>query len=144
LLQREHRGLERPLQRWEVEPLLADPAPMRLAPVLTAEVGAAVASQKLQNAMPPAEHIAPDIVAAADEITHSFFALVGNADGGEFAGTEQTRELGRVAAIGLDPLPGPSWRERWRDHRTGDTERSDPTVEIIAGDPGFVARGLRA
>src|SRR5438067_1782822 len=49
LLEREHRSLERALQRGQVEPLLADPPPVPLAPVLAAEVGTAMAGEELEH-----------------------------------------------------------------------------------------------
>jgi len=65
--------------------------------------------------MPPAENIAADVVAAADEIAHGLLALVEDVDGGELASAEQSHELRGVPAVGLDPLPGASWGQRWRN-----------------------------
>src|SRR5207247_5077866 len=143
LLEREHRGLERALERRQVEPLLADPPPVSLAPVLTGEVGAPVAGEELEHAMPPAHDVAAEIVATADEIAHGLLALVEDVDGGELAGAEQAHELRGVPAVGLDPLPGASWGQRWRNDRAGDAEPGDLTVEIVAGHSRFVARRLR-
>src|SRR5436309_8800294 len=78
----------------------------RVAPVLAGEVGAPVAGQELEHAMPPAENIAADVVAAADEIAHGLLALVEDVDGGELASAEQSHELRGVPAVGLDLLPG--------------------------------------
>src|SRR5205809_660122 len=109
LLQREHGGLERALERRQFEPLLTAPSPVGVAPVLAGEVGVPVAGQELEHAMPPAENIAADVVAAADEIAHGLLALVEDVDGGELASAEQSHELRGVPAVGLDPLPGASW-----------------------------------
>jgi hypothetical protein len=143
LLEREHGGLERALQGGQLEPLLADPPPVGVAPVFAREIATPVAGQELEHAMPPAEDIAAEVVAAADEITYSLLALIEDVDGGELASAEQSHELRGVASIGLDPLPGPSRGQRWRNDRTGDAERRDLTVEIVAGYPGFVARRHR-
>src|SRR5256886_1060115 len=143
LLQREHGGLERAPERRQLEPLLTDPSPVGVAPVLAGEVGAPVAGQELEHAMPPAENIAADVVAAADEIAHGLLALVEDVDGGELASAEQSHELRGVPAVGLDPLPGASWGQRWRNDRAGDAEPGDLTVEIVAGHSSFVARRHR-
>src|SRR5437667_8742860 len=143
LLQREHGGLDRALERRQVESLLTDPSPVGVAPVLAGEVGVPVAGQELEHAMPPAENIAADVVAAADEIAHGLLALVEDVDGGELASAEQSHELRGVPAVGLDPLPGASWGQRWRNDRAGDAEPGDLTVEIVAGYSSFVARRHR-
>src|SRR5436309_14603619 len=143
LLEREHRGLERALERRQIEPLLADPPPVGLAPVLTGEVGAPVAGEELEHAMPPAHDVAAEIVATADEIAHGLLALVEDVDGGELAGAEQAHELHGIAAIGLDPLPRASRGQRRCNDRTGDAERRELPVEIVAGHSGFVARRHR-
>jgi hypothetical protein len=41
-----------------------------VAPVLARDIAAPVAGQELEHAMPPAEDIAADVVAAADAATH--------------------------------------------------------------------------
>ena len=105
LLQGEYRGLERALQRGQIEPLRADPPPVGVAPVLAREIGAPVAGQELEYAMPPAKNIAAEVVAASNEIAHRLLTLVEDVDGGELAGAEQAHELRRVSAVGLDPLP---------------------------------------
>ena len=144
LLQGEYRGLERALQRRQVEPLLADPPPVSLAPVLAGETGTPVTGEELEHAMPPAEDVAANIVAAADEIAHGLLALVEDVDGGEFPGAKQAHELCGVAPVGLDPLARAARRQRGRDDRTGDAKRDELTVEIVAGDSGFVAGRHRA
>ena len=141
LLEGEQGGLEGPLQRRQLEALLPDPSPVGPAPVPAGEIGAAVAGQELKHPMAPAEDIAPEVVAAADEIAQGFFAFVQDMDGGEFAGAKQAHQLGGIASVGLDPLPGPARSQRRRDHGAGDAQRRDLTVEIVARDPGFIARG---
>src|SRR3989441_11461116 len=116
------------------------PISVGVAPVLAGEVGAPVAGQELEHAMPPAENIAADVVAAADEIAHGLLALVEDVDGGELPSAEQSHELRRVPAVGLDPLPGASWGQRWRNDRARDAEPGDLTGEIVAGHSSFVAR----
>jgi hypothetical protein len=91
--------------------------------------------------MAPAEDIAPEIVAAADEIAQGLFAFVQDVDGGEFAGAKQAHQLGGIAPVGLDPLPGPARSQRRSDHGAGDAQRRDLTMEIVARDPGFITRG---
>src|SRR5205809_5966106 len=59
------------------------------------------------------------------------------------ASAEQSHELRGVPAVGLDPLPGASWGQRWRNDRAGDAEPGDLTVEIVAGHSRFVARRHR-
>jgi hypothetical protein len=65
-----------------------------------------MAVEELQQAMPPAQGIAPDILPAAQQIAHRFLRLVRNMDRGHLARAKQADELGRVAPIGLDALTG--------------------------------------
>src|SRR3989454_5448606 len=106
LLEREQGGLEGALQRRQVEALLADPPPVSLAPVFAGETGTPVTGEELEHAMPPAEDVAANIVAAADEIAHGLLALVEDVDGGEFPGAKQAHELCGVAPVGLIRWPG--------------------------------------
>jgi hypothetical protein len=102
-----------------------------------------VARQELEHAMPPAEDIAADVVAAADEIAHRLLGLGGDVHGGEFAGPEQSHQLRGVPRVSLDPLPRAARGQCRRNDVAGHTEPDDLAIEIVAGHPGFVARGHR-
>jgi hypothetical protein len=91
--------------------------------------------------MAPAENVAPQVVAAANEVAHGLFVVVEDVDVRELTGAKESDELGGIAAIGLDPPPWPSPGEHGRDDGAGDPERSDPPVEVVAGYPSLVARG---
>ena len=81
LLERDEGGIQGPLQRGMLELLLAEPDPMPLRPVLAAEEATAVTVQELDHPMPPAENVAPDGLAAAQEIADRL-SLIGHANGG--------------------------------------------------------------
>ena len=69
--------------------------------------------EELEHAMPPAEDVAANIVAAADEIAHGLLALVEDVDGGEFPGAKQAHELGLQvnAGHGLNYVNLPALQE---------------------------------
>jgi hypothetical protein len=94
-----------------------------------------VAGEEFQHAMPPAQDVATDIVAAAQQVAARLFRLVGHVDGGELPGPIEAHQLGRVAAVGLDSLPGAPRRQRRRDNLTEHPEGCDPPIEVVTETP---------
>src|SRR5581483_10779463 len=107
--------------------------------VLAGEVAAPVPVEQLDYPMPPAQDIAPDRLAAPQEIPDRLLGLVGHVDGGQLTGTEQAHELPGVALVGLDALARAPWGQRGRDHLAGDAEAGDLVIEVVDRDTGLVA-----
>src|SRR5262249_57930108 len=122
-----------------LELLLAEPEPMPLRPVLAAEEAAAVPVQELDHALPPAQDIAPNRLAAPQQIPDRLLCLVGHMDGGQLAGPEQSHELPGVPLVGLDALARAPRGQRRRDHLTGDTKPGDLAIQVIARHARLVA-----
>jgi hypothetical protein len=106
LLEGEERDLERALEGGDFEALAAEPRPVALRPVPTREVPPPVPIEEFHDAMLPAEHIPPHVLAAAQEVTHAFVRFLWHVNGGQFAGPEQPDQLPGIALVGLDPLAG--------------------------------------
>jgi hypothetical protein len=51
----------------------------------------------------------------------------------------QPRQTGRVAPIGLDPVAGPLWDQRGRDHDTVVPARREVTLNAIAARPRLLS-----
>ena len=78
------------------------------------------------------------VVAGTDEIAQRLTRLVGDPDRCEVAAAQQPGELGRVAAVGLDPVAGLGRDERRRDDDALDAQRRELAVERVAGRAGLV------
>ena len=79
---------------------------MPVRPVLAGEIAAAVAVQKLDDAMPPAQDVATNGLATAQQIPDAFLGFVGHMDGGQLAGAEQPDELRGIPPSVLMRWPG--------------------------------------
>lgn len=84
------------------------------------------------------EEILLRVGASADEIAQGLARLVGHPDCGEVAAAEQPGELGRVTAVGLDPIAGLGRDERGGDDDALDPKRGELALEGVAGRPGFI------
>ena len=103
LLDREQGGVQGALQFRHREPLGPEPRPVGLPPVGAGAIDAAMPEQELDEPMAPANDVLANIVAAAQQVAHRFLRLVRHVDRGQLARSVEADELGRVAAIRLDP-----------------------------------------
>jgi hypothetical protein len=104
----EQGGVERSLERRQVEPLGADPGPVALTPVLAGDVETPVPVQELQQPMAPAQDIATHVLPTPRQIANRFLDLVGDMDRRQLTGAKEPDQLDGVAAVGLDPLTRPA------------------------------------
>ena len=116
LLDREQGGVEGPLQFRQRELLRSEPGPVGLPPVGAGAIDPAMPEEELDEPMAPADDILSNVITAAQEVPDRFLGLVGHMDRGELPGAVEPDQLRRVAAIRLDPLPGPARGERRGDH----------------------------
>jgi hypothetical protein len=77
--------------------------------------------------------------AGAHKVAHRFVALVGDPHRRELPGAQQSGQCHRVTAVGLHPLAGLPWDERWCHHRAGLTQVGDEPMQMVAGWSGLVA-----
>jgi hypothetical protein len=80
-----------------------------------------------------------NVLPAPQQVAGGVFLLGGDVNRGECPGPVEDGELGRIAAIGFDAVAGSSGNERRGDHVTGDAVGRQPTLELEASWPGFVA-----
>ena len=140
LLEGEQGGVERPLQRREVEPLGADPGPVALGPVLARDVESPMPIEELQQPMAPSQDVAAHVLAAPRQIADRFLGLVrARAIAVSSPAAKEPDAAWRLAAVGLDPLAGPARGQCWGDHLTGGPTGGDLSVEVVPRDAGFVA-----
>ena len=97
------------------------------------------AEQELDEPMTPANDVLANIVAAAQQVAHRFLRLVRYVDRGQLARAVEADELGRVAAIRLDPLPRAARGESRGHHVAVDPEGGELPVQVVAGYAGLVA-----
>ena len=78
-------------------------------------------------------------LAGAHQIAHRLMGFVGRPDLGQFAGTEQTRQLHRIAAVRLHPLARPARDQGRSDDGAFVTELLDQPLQAVARRPRLVA-----
>ena len=139
LLDGEQSGVQGALQFRHLEPLGPEPRPVGLPPVGAGAIDAAMPEEELDEPMAPANDVLANIVAAAQQVAHRFLRLVGHVDRGQLARAVEADELGRVAAIRLDPLPRAARGESRGDHVAVDPEGRELPVQVVAGYAGLVA-----
>jgi hypothetical protein len=58
--------------------------------------------------------------------------LIGNPDRRQFTSPMQLGEVDRIPPIGLDPLTGPSWDQRWSDDNASVSCRAQLSLDAVA------------
>ena len=123
--------LEGALQRGHGKLLLPEPPPVALGPMAAAAEHAAMAREQLEHAMTPTEHVAPDVVPAAEQVAPGLLHFRRHVDRGQFPRAEQAHQLDRVPPIRLDALAGPARRQGRGHHLAGHVERAELAIQII-------------
>ena len=84
-----------------------------------------VAEEECREPMPGTQQIGADIFAAPQQIAGGFFLLGRNVNGGERAGATEHGELTRIAAVGVDAVPGAAGNQGGRDDVTRNAARRE-------------------
>jgi hypothetical protein len=95
--------------------------------------------EEFREAVPGAEQVGADVLAAAKEIARGFFLLGRNVNGRQGPGAGEDRELPGIAAISFDAIDGSTGNQRGRDDVTRDAVRREGTLELEAARASFVA-----
>ena len=131
--------LTRPPEHRVGKALAPEPGPVPLGPVAALAVDPTVAGEELQEPVPPAEQILLHIFAAAEQIPDRLLRFIGDADGGEVPRAEGAHELGRIPAVGLDPVSGlPGGQGRGHD-LAGNAEGRELAVQVVSRGARLVA-----
>src|SRR4029453_19617860 len=79
------------------------------------------------------------VFAAAEQIARGLLLFGRNVDRGERVRAVEDRQLGRIATIGFDAIPGAPGNQRGRDDVTRDVVGGERTLQLEATRTGFVA-----
>ena len=80
----------------------------------------------------------PHLVAAAQKVTHRLILRLRHMDVFEFASAVKTRQLVRITAVGLHPIPRPAWHARGTHHNALMAQPADEPTERKTARAGFV------
>ena len=131
--------LQRPVRELVAEALAGDPRAMHLRPLrLALTVDTTVAQQLLGDTVTRRRPGAAQIVAAAHQVPEAFGLRRRWLHEGQLAGAAQAHELLRVAAVGLDAIPGADRDQRRRDNVARHPETGQQPVQVEPAGPGLV------
>jgi hypothetical protein len=100
---------------------------------------AAVTEQEFRQAMSGTQEIDANVFTAAQQVARGFFLLGGNVNGRERTGAIEHGQLGGIAAVGFDAIPGAPGNQRGGDDITGDLVGGQRPMQLEATRAGFVA-----
>src|ERR1700749_3483991 len=117
-----------------VKPTLVSPAPACLA-----VVAACVPEQERADVLALATIILNRHGAGTHQVPYRLVRLIRNPDCCQFTGSQQTRQGLCIPPVGLHPIAGPSWDQRWCNDNTLMAESQDLPIQPVAGRTGFIA-----
>jgi len=130
---------ERVVREVIVETLRRDPRLVHLGLLrLPVAVDTAVSEQLLANAMPRRGPGAPEIIAAAHQVSEPFGLRRRWLHVGQLPAAVKPHELLRVTTVGLDPVTGADRDQRRRDHIARDPELGQQPEQIKPARTGLV------
>jgi hypothetical protein len=119
------------------------PLGVRLPPRRALPTHQATARQEFEEVVAELENFALKRRATPHEIAHAFFGFGREVHGGEFTGTEPTRELRRIVFVVRALHTGFRRNQRWRDHRAGDAPRRELALQHVPRARRLVTRPQR-
>jgi hypothetical protein len=132
-------GLKRVLERRDWPPLGLQPREVAFRPGLRLRPPAAVPQQEFREAVPGAQQIGPNVLAAPQQVARRLFVFGGDMDGGQRPRAIQNGELCGISTIRFDPHTGAPRNEGRGNHVARHVARLKKSLQLEAARARFVA-----
>jgi hypothetical protein len=118
---------------------LAQVTHVRLTPIGLALVAEAVAQEKAFETVTATAMIIDGVGASAAEVANGLVGGLGDVDGGQLAGAQETGQAAGIALVGFEGRTRLLGNERGSGDQTGDFELLEATRDTKTAGPGFVS-----